>query len=200
MSMRVEVEGVGLEVAIAGPEDAPAVVFLHGFPLSHRMWEPQMRTLEGRWRVVAPDLRGMGASDSGDGQYGMDVYVDDLFAVLDRLGPGEVVGCGLSMGGYVLLRALEREPGRFRAAVLADTRSTPDDDEGRLKRVAAMRAEQKAEEEGEPRPPEEASIEREDGPGTLSLEDPDREFEGEPAKITGKVIDAKSRKPVPYVR
>lgn len=139
-SVRVEVDGVGLNVALRGPEGAPAVVFLHGFPLSHRMWEPQMRTLEARWRIVAPDLRGMGGSDVGDGQYAIDLYADDLFAVLDHLGLADVVACGLSMGGYVLLRALEREPGRFRAAVLADTRSTADDDEARLKRVAAVRA------------------------------------------------------------
>ena len=140
MSLRVEVDGVGLNVEVRGPEDAPAVVFLHGFPLSARMWEPQMRALEDRWRLVAPDLRGMGDSDVGDGQYAIDFYADDLFAVLDRLGLEGVVGCGLSMGGYVLLRALEREPGRFRAAVLADTRSAADDDAGRLRRFAAVRA------------------------------------------------------------
>ncbi len=138
--MRVDVGGVGLNVEVRGPEGAPAVVLLHAFPLSHRMWEPQVEALEGRWRVVAPDLRGLGESEVGDGQYAIDFYADDLFAVLDRLGLDAVVGCGLSMGGYVLLRALERHPERFRAAVLADTRSEADDDAGRLGRVAAVRA------------------------------------------------------------
>lgn len=140
MNVRVDVEGVELHVEVRGPEEAPAVLLLHGFPLSRRMWEPQILALEARWRVVAPDLRGMGESGVGDGQYAIDFYADDLFAVMDRLGLDRVVGCGLSMGGYVLLRALERDPGRFRAAVLADTRSAADDDAGRLKRVAAVRS------------------------------------------------------------
>lgn len=139
-TVRVAAEGAELAVTVAGPPGAPAVVFLHGFPLSRGTWEPQIAALEDRWRVIAPDLRGMGDSGTGDGQYAMDVYADDLFVVLDTLDLDEVVACGLSMGGYVLLRALEREPGRFRAAVLADTRSTADDDEGRLRRVAAARA------------------------------------------------------------
>lgn len=131
--------GVLLAVEEAGPPDAPVVVLLHGFPLSRAMWEPQLGALAGPWRLVAPDARGVGASEVGDGQTTMETLVDDLFAVLDALGQGPVVGCGLSMGGYILLRALEREPGRFRAAVLCDTRAEADSDEGRLSRAAAIR-------------------------------------------------------------
>jgi len=103
------------------------------------MWDPQLASLVGTTRLIVPDARGAGASDPGDGQTTMETLVDDLFSVLDVLAPGPVVGCGLSMGGYILLRALEREPGRFRAAVLCDTRSEPDGDEGRLARASAIR-------------------------------------------------------------
>jgi 3-oxoadipate enol-lactonase len=131
--------GVLLAVEEAGPPGAPAVVLLHGFPLSRSMWEPQLAALSGARRLIAPDARGVGASDVGDGQATMELLVDDLFALLDASQPGPVVGCGLSMGGYVLLRALEREPERFRAAVLCDTRSEADSDEGRLSRAATIR-------------------------------------------------------------
>ena len=59
-------------------------------------------------------------------------------ALLDAAADGPVVACGLSIGGYVLLRALEREPARFRGLIV-DTRSSADNDAGKLKRVEAMR-------------------------------------------------------------
>lgn len=136
---QVEVGGGTLAVVEAGPEDGRPVVLIHGFPFSHRMWEPQLRPLSDEFRLVAYDIRGHGESPVGDGQYTIEFFVDDLFGLLDGLGIEEVVGCGLSMGGYVLLRALEREPERFGGVVLCDTRSEADTDEGRLKRVAAIR-------------------------------------------------------------
>jgi pimeloyl-ACP methyl ester carboxylesterase len=115
------------------------VVLLHAFPLSHRMWTPQLESLSDRYRLVAPDWRGLGRSGAGDGQYTIELYVDDLLAVLDALDLGGVVACGLSLGGYVLLRALERAPERFHAVVLADTRSRADDDPGKLARAESIR-------------------------------------------------------------
>lgn len=139
LSVPSSTPGVRLAVEEAGPADAPVLLLLHGFPLTRSMWDPQLAALAGPARLVVPDARGAGASDPGDGQTTMETLVDDLFSVLDVLAPGRVVGCGLSMGGYILLRALEREPGRFRAVVLCDTRSEADDDEGRINRAAAIR-------------------------------------------------------------
>jgi pimeloyl-ACP methyl ester carboxylesterase len=139
MGVKVQSGGVSLNVERFGKAGGPPVLLLHAFPLSHRMWEPQFRALEDRYQVIAPDHRGFGASEAGDGQTTMEMLVDDALAVLDQLGLDRVSACGLSMGGYVLLRALERAPERFRAVVLADTRSTPDDDAGRLGRANTMR-------------------------------------------------------------
>jgi 3-oxoadipate enol-lactonase len=124
----------------AGPKTPSVVVFLHGFPFSHAMWAPQLEHLVDRYRVVAYDLRGMGQSEVGDGQYTIESYVDDLVALLDHLGEERVVVCGLSMGGYVALRAVEREPERIRGLILADTRSGADTDEGRIGRADSIRA------------------------------------------------------------
>jgi pimeloyl-ACP methyl ester carboxylesterase len=139
MGVKVRSGGVSINVERAGKAGGPPVVLLHAFPLSHRMWEPQIAALSERHQVIAYDHRGFGASDAGDGQTTMETLVDDLFAVLDDLGLDRVIACGLSMGGYVLLRALERAPDRFRAVVLADTRSTADDDAGRLGRANSIR-------------------------------------------------------------
>jgi pimeloyl-ACP methyl ester carboxylesterase len=89
--------------------------------------------------VVAYDLRGHGQSDVGDGQYTIESHVDDLIALLDHLKIAKTVIVGLSMGGYVTLRALERNPERFNAAVLCDTRSEPDTDEGKVKRAGGIK-------------------------------------------------------------
>ena len=125
--------------------DGTPLVLLHGWPLSSRMWEPQIEFFGEAFRVVAPDLKGFGASDAPDDpkSYSMDGYADDVAALLDELGLPEVVLGGLSMGGYVCFAFLRRHAGRARALVLADTRAVPDTPEGA--RVRSAQQEQVAE-------------------------------------------------------
>lgn len=61
---RVEVDGVGIFYREAGPKEAPVVVLLHGYPSSSRMYEPLLRRLSGRYRLIAPDYPGFGHSDA----------------------------------------------------------------------------------------------------------------------------------------
>ena len=71
-----------------------SVLLLHGFPLSGAMWTPQIAALESDRRILAPDARGVGTSDIGSGQYTMEMLVDDLFAVLDRVAAARpIVAC-----------------------------------------------------------------------------------------------------------
>jgi pimeloyl-ACP methyl ester carboxylesterase len=102
------------------------------------MWKGQLEAVGRFYRAIAYDLRGHGESDTGDGQYMIEGHVEDLFALLDHLGIRQTVIVGLSMGGYVALRALEKQPDRFVAAVLCDTRSEADSNEGKLKRFAGQ--------------------------------------------------------------
>jgi 3-oxoadipate enol-lactonase len=138
-TVTVDAPGAKLHVAITGPKDGRPLVLLHGFPLNGGMWRAQVDALAKKWRVIVPDFRGHGQSEVGDGQYAIDFFADDLFLILDELTDGPVVACGLSMGGYVLLRAVERAPERFAALILADTRSGTDRDEARLKRLDGVR-------------------------------------------------------------
>lgn len=81
--MRIDVDGVGLEVSVQG--EGPAVLLLHGFPDTHQLWRHQVGALTAAgFRPIAPDLRGFGASDK-PGKYGMGAHVGDLIGVLDRL-------------------------------------------------------------------------------------------------------------------
>lgn len=136
--MQGRVNGIFWEES--GPAEGVPLVFIHAFPLDRTMWDAQVRAFEGAFRVVRFDLRGFGRSDAGDGQYTIELYTDDLFALMDDRKTGPAVVCGLSMGGYVALRAAQREPARFRALVLADTKSEADTDEAKIKRHAAMLA------------------------------------------------------------
>lgn len=105
----------------AGPQDAPAVVLLHAFPLSAAMWQPQLDALSDRWRVIAPDLAFPEPS--------VDAAADEVARLLDELGVARAVVGGLSMGGYVAMAFWRRHRDRVRAVVLADTRATADTDE-----------------------------------------------------------------------
>ncbi|MGB6986673.1 MAG: alpha/beta hydrolase [Candidatus Aquilonibacter sp.] len=89
-----------LDVTVSGSGDA--VVLLHGFPLSREIWDAQVRALSG-FRVVAMDLRGMGASRVVDGPYLMESLAGDVAAVLDALGIERATLVGHSLGGYVAL-------------------------------------------------------------------------------------------------
>ena len=117
----------------------PTLVLLHAFPLSSAMWSAQRDGLSAHHRVVTPDLRGFGASPAGADRPGLDLMADDVAALLDRLGLGEVVLGGLSMGGYVAMAFLRRHGGRVRALVLADTKATADPPEAasNRERIAA---------------------------------------------------------------
>jgi pimeloyl-ACP methyl ester carboxylesterase len=90
------------------------------------------------YRAIAYDIRGHGESDIGDGQFMIEGHVEDLFALLDHLQIQKTVIVGLSMGGYIALRALEKKPDRFLGAVLCNTRSESDPNEGKLKRFAGL--------------------------------------------------------------
>jgi pimeloyl-ACP methyl ester carboxylesterase len=102
------------------------------------MWKKQLEAVGRTYRAIAYDIRGHGASDVGDGQYMIEGHVDDLIALMDHLKLRRPVIVGLSMGGYIALRALEKHPDRFCAAVLCDTRSEADSNEGKLKRFAGL--------------------------------------------------------------
>ena len=126
-------------VEVGNPAGIP-IVFLHGFPFSHEMWKPQLDAIGNRYRAIAYDIRGHGESYVGDGQFTIEGHVDDLIAVLDHFKIQQSIIVGLSMGGYIALRALERNPKRFRAAVLCDTRSEADSTESKLKRFESMKS------------------------------------------------------------
>lgn len=111
------------------------VVLLHGYPFNRSLWTEQVSALSNRYRVITPDLRGLGESDATPGAATMNRMAEDTAALLDRLEISRAVVGGLSMGGYVALAFYKLFRSRVRALVLADTRSQADTEEGKQTRV-----------------------------------------------------------------
>ena len=138
--MIATLDGHKVAYDLQGPESGRPIVFIHGFPLNRTMWAPQLAALPPAIRAVTYDVRGHGESGLGNGQYTMELFVDDLMALLDHLSVERAVVCGLSMGGYIALRAVERHRERFAGLVLCDTKSAADSNEAKVNRAGGMAA------------------------------------------------------------
>jgi 3-oxoadipate enol-lactonase len=140
--METEINGLMVSYLDEGARDAPVVIFLHGFPFNKSMWQKQVKALSERYRVIAYDIRGHGSSGVGDEAFSVRLFAEDLIALMDRLLIGKAVLCGLSMGGYIALRAVIDHPERFDGLVLCDTQciaDTPEAKEKRLKAIESIR-------------------------------------------------------------
>ena len=131
---RFDINGGTLSVYECGA--GPAVIFIHGYPLNHTMWSEQFAALSNNNRLIAPDLRGFGASSVTDGTVSMEQMADDLAALLDAMQIRQPVTlCGLSMGGYVAFQFVRKYRDRVRSLVLCDTRSAADTPEAAAARL-----------------------------------------------------------------
>ena len=115
------------------------MVLLHAFPLTGEMFAPPWTALSGRARLIVPDLRGFGGSDTAPSPSEMGAMADDVLGLLDHLGVESAVVGGVSMGGYASLALLRNDPGRVRALVLADTQTSADDAPARERRETSAR-------------------------------------------------------------
>ncbi len=117
MSFLTTPDSVRLRVCDRGDGDS-AIVLVHGWKMSHRVFDHPIHRLSRDFRVVAYDLRGMGESDKPNCRYDFDEHADDLAFVLDALALDDVTLVGWSMGCSVSLRHLERGGGRVGRLVL----------------------------------------------------------------------------------
>lgn len=101
--------------------DGPTLLAIHGLGGSGRYFRPLARRLRDRYRIVAPDLAGFGASDKPDVTYDRDFHLDTLDAVLrDATGAAaDVRLIGHSLGGTMAALWAARHPGRVAGLALA---------------------------------------------------------------------------------
>jgi pimeloyl-ACP methyl ester carboxylesterase len=114
--------GVTLKLQMGGPEEGEPIVFLHGFPESHRTWRLVLPNLARDFRVYAPDQRGFAGSDKPEGveAYKVQCVVDDLIALADALGLGRFTLIGHDWGGAASWAAALKHPERIARLVIVN--------------------------------------------------------------------------------
>jgi pimeloyl-ACP methyl ester carboxylesterase len=122
-------------MAYIDSSDQTAVLLIHGFPLHSGMWTAQIDDLAQFVRVIAPDLRGHGASDAAPPPYSVSGLARDCVGLMEHLAvrPPFIV-CGLSMGGYVALELYRQFPELVAGLILVSTRAGADSDEAKANR------------------------------------------------------------------
>lgn len=127
------------DMAVREQGQGVPVLLIHGFPFDHSIWN-RLFDVAASWpaeernlRLIAPDLRGFGASmlenseERADGVNSMEQFADDLHALLDAMNIRErIVLCGLSMGGYVAMQYLRKYGETVAKLVLCNTKTTAD--------------------------------------------------------------------------
>jgi pimeloyl-ACP methyl ester carboxylesterase len=115
--------GIELDTVDVGPRDAPALIFLHGFPESHRTWRHQIAHFSDRFRCIAPDQRGYRGSSKPQAveAYTPDKLIGDVFQLADALGVDRFTIVGHDWGGAIAWGvALTGQGTRVSRAVIAN--------------------------------------------------------------------------------
>ncbi|MEU5821987.1 alpha/beta hydrolase [Streptomyces sp. NPDC047803] len=116
---RVAVNGTELNVAIDG--SGPAVLLLHGFPHTWELWTDIMAGLSDRYRVIAPDLRGFGASGPATSGYDAANLAEDAAALLTELGESSASVVGIDAGTPAAFLLALRHPDAVRRLVVMES-------------------------------------------------------------------------------
>jgi pimeloyl-ACP methyl ester carboxylesterase len=116
--------GIELDVVDEGPRDGPVLIFLHGFPDSHRTWRHQIAHLSGHFRCIAPDQRGYRGSSKPKGveNYTPDKLIGDIFLLAAALDVDHFTVVGHDWGGAIAwgVALMGQGTGRVTRAVIAN--------------------------------------------------------------------------------
>lgn len=136
-----------LSTVASGTSTRGSIVFVHAFPLDHRLWRHVLESPPAGFLAVAVDLPGFGSTPldaiGGRSGYDMDIVADLIVQTAKSQGIERAVFAGCSMGGYACFAVLRRYPEMVAGLLLSDTRATADTDaarEGRRQLIAAVDA------------------------------------------------------------
>jgi len=120
-TIRCPVEGGELTAAIWEPDSTPkgTILLIHGITASHMSW-PLIAAAFPQYRVIAPDLRGRGASRDLPAPFGMPQHAADMNALLAATATESALVVGHSMGGFVAASLAAQYPERVSAVLLID--------------------------------------------------------------------------------
>jgi len=124
-NLLTEVNNITISYNEAGEGSIP-ILFLHGYPFDKSMWKGQLDSLKTSNRVIAIDIRGFGKTIDEKSILSIDLFGEDLIALMDKLVIEKAIICGLSMGGFIALNLMKKNPNRFEALILCDTQCIAD--------------------------------------------------------------------------
>jgi pimeloyl-ACP methyl ester carboxylesterase len=114
----VDAGGLRTHVAVAGPEAAPALILVHGWPQHWWEWRHLIPSLATEYRVIVPDLRGFGWTEAPSDGYEKEQLATDLLSLLDALSIEQVTWIGHDWGAWVGMLAALRAPQRISRALI----------------------------------------------------------------------------------
>ena len=114
--------------------DGHPVVLLHPTPVDHRFWLPVANLFSSKYRLILPDLRGHGRSETGDGPVTVQKLAADAARLLDHLSLNKALFAGCSIGGYTLYEIWRQTPDRVEAFAFCSSKPQADNDAARAKR------------------------------------------------------------------
>lgn len=129
-----------LHVTLSGPSDAPALVLLHSLGTSAALWDTVAEHFSDSHRIVRPDFRGHGLSETSRVPVTIDKLADDVLESLDHLGVARFALAGISIGGLVAQVVAARAGRRVSGLVLFDTSLASLGPDMWRSRAAAVRA------------------------------------------------------------
>ncbi len=115
----VSVNGASIAYRVEG--HGPAMLLVHGYPLSGELFANNRAVLSRRYTVITPDLRGFGQSTAPDEGGSVQIYAKDMLGLMDQLHVQQAIIGGMSMGGMIVLEMYREAPQRFRGMILIDT-------------------------------------------------------------------------------
>ena len=116
----ITANGIEQHYEVAG--SGPALVFIHGAFVDMALWDHQVAHFSDRFQVVRYDLRGHGQTEPTDAPtYTLELFADDLKALLDALGIERAIVCGLSLGGMIAQAFAVKHSAMLDRLILCDT-------------------------------------------------------------------------------
>ncbi len=117
----LNIRGINFRVRIDGAEGSPWLLLINSLSTTCAMWDEQIPTLSGHFRVIRYDQRGHGGTASPNGPYSIELLGSDALALLDAIGSEKASVCGLSLGGLIAMWMAINVPERIEKTVLACT-------------------------------------------------------------------------------
>ena len=117
----IQVNGVSLHHRWRPGAGRQSLVFTNSLGTDFRIWDEVVEGLGGDLSTLVYDKRGHGLSDLGNVPYAMDDHIADLEGLMERLGVGPAIICGLSVGGQIALGLAGLRPDLVTGLILCDT-------------------------------------------------------------------------------